>query len=399
MGLRWRRSGRRLLWGYAAAATAFYAAVWLRTRTGEDRAGGAEGRPQAREEKHPLPSVSIVVPARNEERNIRDCVESLLAQDYPNYRVIVVDDQSTDQTSEILDVTRRTHPSGSLLTVLRASELPPGWAGKPHALHLGASSSTGEWLLFTDADTRHAPGALRYAVERTLRDGADLLSLATTQDLPDLWGRVLMPMAFMGISMMYPSRRVNDPGSSVAIANGQYILIRRSVYDYVGGYDSARLRASIVDDRDLAREVKRSGGRLEVVDGRGLVRTRMYRSLPEHWDGWTKNAYVGSRGGPAFYILMLVGLPLSCILPFALLFGGALARRRDWLLAGALPSAAALIYRRWLDRRLGVPARYAWTHPLAAAVFTGILARSCWRVITGRGVEWRGRTIRAANGD
>jgi chlorobactene glucosyltransferase len=392
---RWPRSGRRLLWGYAAAATAFYAAVWLRTRTGEDRSAGGEEPVLATGASEYLPSVSIVVPARNEERNIKDCVASLLAQDYPNYQVIVVDDGSTDQTTQILDAIRRSHPNGRLLTVLRASGLPPGWAGKPHALHLGASSSTGAWLLFTDADTRHAPGALRYAIQRARRDGADLLSLATTQDLPDFWGRVLMPMAFMGIAMMYPPRRVNDPGSSVAIANGQYMLIRRLMYSKGGGYDCDRLRATIVDDRDLAREVKRAGGRLEVVDGRGLVRTRMYRNLREHWDGWTKNAYVGSRGGPPFYGLMLVGLPLSCILPFALLFGGALARRLDWLLAGALPSAAALIYRRWLDRRLGVPARYDWTHPLAAAIFTGILARSCWRVMTGRGVEWRGRTIRA----
>jgi chlorobactene glucosyltransferase len=250
----------------------------------------------------------------------------------------------------------------------------------------------GEWLLFTDADTRHESNALRTAVRLARERDLDLLSFGTTQDLPDFWGRVLMPMAYMGISVQYPVRQVNDPDSPVAIANGQYILIRAAMYRRIGGYSTPRLRATVLDDRDLAQEVKRAHGRLELVDGRALVHTRMYQSLSEQWNGWSKNAYAGSRGGPLFFLLMIAGLPMVCIAPFVLLLAGLIGRKASVALAGALPVGAILAYRTRLDQQLGVPRRYGWTHPLAAAVFTGILARSFWRKWSGRGVDWRGRT-------
>ncbi|MGZ3639027.1 MAG: glycosyltransferase [Ktedonobacterales bacterium] len=402
MGKRSRRSvGRNLLlWGYAASIAGFYALAYRRTLlTGP--AGSAEGEvahseePGGRADDEPethWPRVSVIVPARNEERNIRACVHSLLEQDYPNYRVIVVDDGSTDDTPRILDEMRQTHPHGTRLRVSRVDRLPEGWAGKPHALHTGAAVADGEWLLFSDADTQHAPNALRTAVRLARERDLDLLSFGTTQDLPDFWGRVLIPMAYMGISLQYPVKQVNDPNSPVAIANGQYILIRTAMYRRIGGYASPRLRATVLDDRDLAQEVKRARGRLELVDGRALVRTRMYHGLREQWDGWSKNAYAGSRGGVLFYLLMIAGLPAVCIAPFALLLAGLLGRKATVALAGALPVGAILGYRTRLDQQLGVPWRYAWTHPLAAAIFTGILVRSLWRKVSGRGVEWSGRT-------
>lgn len=390
-----------LLWGYAASVVGFYAVAYERTlRTGPagspaGRSGAPQKEPdeQARDESEThWPRVSVIVPARDEERNIRDCVASLLEQNYPNYRVIVVDDGSTDATPHILDEMRQTHPHGTRLRVSRVERLPEGWAGKPHALHTGAAVADGEWLLFTDADTRHEPNALRTAVRLARERDLDLLSFGTTQDLPDFWGRVLMPLAYLGISLQYPVRQVNDPRSPVAIANGQYILIRTAMYRRIGGYASPRLRATVLDDRDLAQEVKRAHGRLELVDGRTLVQTRMYHGLREQWDGWSKNAYAGSRGGPLFFLLMIAGLPAVCIAPFVLLLAGLFGRKVSVTLAGTLPVGAILAYRTRLDQQLGVPWRYAWTHPLAAAIFTGILARSFWSKWSGRGVDWRGRT-------
>ena len=386
--------GTALVFGYAASIAAFYALVARRTLEPDTGvAGGAESASDAGLTVD-MPLVSIIVPARNEERNIGACVESLLAQDYPRFEVIVVDDGSTDATPRILRDLEGQHPGGQCLRVLRVESLPEGWAGKPHALYTGAEAARGSWLLFTDADTRHAPAALRMAMCTALAHSDDLLSLGTRQDLPDFWGRVIMPLVYMGISMMYPPRQVNDPHSRVAIANGQFILIRREAYDGIGGYGATDLRATVLDDRDLAQAVKHSGGRLEMVDGRDLVRTRMYHSLREHWEGWGKNAYAGSRGGLPFYLAMMLGLPMTCILPFALLLAGLLGRRWDWSLAGGTSVAATVAYRTEVNKGLGVPWRYVWTHPLAAAVFTGVLARSFWRVATGRGVVWRGRTIR-----
>ena len=386
----------RLLWLYAGGVVGFYALAARRSRpVGEPlRTEGSHTEPDGRtpQEEINLPLVSVIVPARNEERNITGCVESLLAQTYPHFEVIVVDDGSTDGTPRLLHTLERENISGHALRVIRVDELPAGWAGKPHALHTGASGARGEWLLFTDADTRHEQRALATTVREALARGLDLLSLGTTQELPDFWGRVLMPLAYMGISFMYPERKVNDPKSDVAIANGQYIMLRRAMYERVGGYAAARLRATVLDDRDLAVEVKRSGGRMALLDGRGLVSTRMYHSLAEHWDGWGKNAYAGSRGGVMFFIAMVVGLPLITIAPFLLPLLALRRRLRGAAIAGCGALLAALWYRRQIDDGLGIPRWYGWTHPLGGAIFTGILARSFWRVRTGQGVVWRGRT-------
>lgn len=395
MTSRWKGwAGRIALWAYALGVAGFYAVVARRSGVAGD--AGAHAMPGADGQvgMDALPFVSIVVPARDEERNIRDCVLSLLRQEYPRFEVIVVDDGSTDATPDILRQLERDPAAQGRLRALRVAELPEGWAGKPHALHTGALAAQGEWLLFTDADTRHAPDALNHAVGIALARGLDLLSYGTMQDLPDFWGRVLMPMAYMGISMQYPVDRVNDPKSRLAIANGQYILIRRMTYDAIGGYARPELRATVLDDRDLAFAVKRHGGRMALVDGRRYVRTRMYRGLREHVDGWSKNAYVGSRGGALFYLAMIVGLPLACVVPFLLPLAGLAHRDKGEVAAGTVAVASILAYRDWLDRQMDIPRRYAWTHPLAALVFAGILARSLWWKVSGRGVRWRGRTIR-----
>lgn len=339
-----------------------------------------------------MPRVSVIVPARDEERNIERCVASLLAQDYPDFEVIVVDDGSTDATPALLDQMRRQPAGRERLRVIRVDVLPAGWAGKPHALHTGVRSATGEWLLFTDADTFHEPGALRAAVIRAEHDGADLFSVGSRQEAPDFWNRVLMPIAYMGISFMYPPLLVNNPRSKVAIANGQYLLIRRALYQRLGGYDTPELRGTVVDDLALAQTVKRSGARLLLVDGRDLVATHMYHSLREHWDGWGKNAAIGARGGALGIAIMAPGLPMITVGPFALLASGLL--RRDWriALAGAAPVAALLGYRAYLDHMLRIPLRYGWTHPLGGLVFTAIMARSFWNRVRGVTVPWRGRS-------
>lgn len=383
-------------WVYAAGVIGFYAVAARRTRpVGEplhatDPDAVLPTPTFAPETESPL--ISVIVPARNEERNIVGCVESLLAQTYQRFEVIVVDDGSTDDTPSLLARLARENRSGHALRIVRVETLPAGWAGKPHALHMGTLEARGDWLLFTDADTRHRPGSLATSIIAARSRGLDMLSLGTTQDLPDFWGRVLMPLAYMGISLMYPERAVNDPNSAVAIANGQFILIRRDMYERVGGYAAPELRATILDDRDLAMAIKRGGGRMAMLDGRELVSTRMYQSLGEHWDGWGKNAYAGSRGGLPFFAAMLVGLPAIAIVPFALPFAALSRRYRGAALAGCAAAISALLYRARLDAGLGVPRRYAWTHPLGAAIFTGILARSFWRVRSGRGVSWRGRT-------
>src|SRR5260221_6562621 len=312
---RWSSWPRLLLWSHVVGVTIFYIVLWLRIKPYE---GNKPSHARLRSASPPATetgkTVSIIVPARDEALNIRRCVTSLLEQDYDNYEVIVVDDASSDGTGEILDEIARTHPHADRLWVLRLRDLPEGWAGKPHALHRGVQEAHGHWLLFTDADTWHAPGALRFALTRAMQEDVDLLSLGTTQELPGFWNKVMMPMAYLGISMQYPPKLVNDPTSPVAIANGQYILLRRAVYDILGGYARPDLRNTLVDDRDLAYIVKATGFRLLFVDGRDYVHVHMYRSLRETWHGWRKNVFLGSRGGLPF-----VAVPIICFSTVAIL--------------------------------------------------------------------------------
>lgn len=397
----WHSWSRLLLWSHVVAVIGFYLVLWFRTNpNGEKRKTRRVDAPVDSAQPQLSPLVSIIVPARDEERNIRRCVTSLLEQDYDKYEVIVVDDGSTDGTAAILDDIAQTHPNGHRLWVLRLRDLPEGWAGKPHALHMGVQEAHGDWLLFTDADTWHAPGTLRFAMKKAVAEEVDLLSLGTTQELPGFWNKVMMPMAYLGINMQYPLKKVNDPLSSIAIANGQYILICRATYDLIGGYARPDLRNTLLDDRDLAYIVKKCGFRLQFVDGRDFVHVRMYSSLPETWRGWRKNAFLGSRGGLAFVLLQLIGLPIISILPFVLLLAGFLGRKKqrpgaispgEMRVAAQLELGSLLSYRLWMDKQLRVPWYYALTHPLAGAMFEGILAQSAWRVLTHKGVDWRGR--------
>ncbi len=408
----WQSLSRFVLWSHVVGVVGFYLFIWWRTLPRKEdqlevlplQEATLSATNEAASAVRPF--VSIIVPARNEEQNIRRCVESLLEQDYGNFEVIAVDDGSTDATECILDELTGSHGNGKRLWVLRLRDLPADWAGKPHALHSGVQEAQGTWLLFTDADTWHAPNALRSALNQALNDKADLLTLASTQDLPTFWDRTLMPMAYLGISMLYPSRLVNDPASPLAVANGQYILIRRAVYDQLGGYGRPELRGTLLDDRDLAQVVKQNGFRLRFIDGQGLVHVHMYRGFSAIWRGWRKNAYLGNRGGLAFVLLELFGLPMVTIAPFLLPLLAKLVRTKQGTTV-AMPEAVAatilelaplLAYRFWLNRSLRVPWYYAFAHPLAGVVFEGILGQSMLYILSGKGVDWRGRRYNNTNG-
>jgi chlorobactene glucosyltransferase len=393
---------RFLLWSHVISVVGFYLVLWIRSSPPKNnRVKKPVPEPEITKRTASYPLVSIIVPARNEERNIRRCVESLLEQNYPNYEVIVVDDGSTDDTPDVLESILLTHPHRNRLWVQRLrGELPEGWAGKPHAIHMGVQESRGSWLLFTDADTWHAPNTLQSALTAAQNSDSDLYTLGTAQELPGFWEKVMMPMAYLGISMLYPIKKVNDPLSSVAIANGQFILIRRAVYDKLDGYARPELRNTLLDDRDLASIIKQQGFRLKFEDGRDLVRVQMYRGLHDAWQGWRKNAFLGSRGGFAFFLLELIGLPMVAIVPFLLPFMAWITNRFVREKTIALPEVGVatllelgplLSYHISIDKELNVPWYYAFAYPLAASFFEGILTESAWRVLRRKGIDWRGR--------
>ena len=346
------------------------------------------------------PLISVCIPARNEERNIRLCVESMLAQDYPNFEIIVLDDRSTDATPEML---RQLAARDDKLKITHGSDLPADWAGKPHALFQASAASRGEWLCFVDADTFLSPEALSSCYAKAIETKADMFTIMTFQILGSFWEKVVMPIVMTALSVGFSPRKVNDPKSKDAIANGQFILIKRLVYDAIGGHES--VKDQIVEDKAIAEQVKRNGYRLIVADGSAVAQTRMYTSLPEMWEGWTKNIYLGLSDQPSLLLLGVFGAFLLLVTAFVLPLWPLLgilwySQGGGWLaltvIAKSLTLWALVIYARArVASGMGVSAWYALTLPLGAAVFAAMMFTSAWRVLSGKGVAWKGRMYNA----
>ena len=345
------------------------------------------------------PLVSVVVPARDEERNIERCVRSILATAYPRLELIVVDDQSTDATAPIV---RRIAEQDARVRLVAAPPLPPDWFGKPWACATGASHAEGEILCFADADTVHSPDLLPRVVHAMRRRGAEMLSVAGAQELGGFWEVVLQPQVFAMLSLRYGgtetvnrSRHAHDK-----IANGQFIVIARDAYLAVGGH--AAVRHEVAEDLMLAQRVFAAGRRQAIVLGVAQLSTRMYTSLGEVVRGWRKNIFAGGANAlpdvPLARLLFPIVLPLFPVLellpPVVLLVGivglpiGPLAM--GW---SALATAVSLLSWMVVYRHIGRRIWYAVAYPLGAAVLLWIIAGAIGR---GRRVSWKGRSYEAA---
>jgi glycosyltransferase involved in cell wall biosynthesis len=267
------------------------------------------------------PQVSVIVPARNEEASLADCLQSLTTQTGVFFEIIVVDDHSTDRTRAIAT----SFPG---VKVIEAGPLPAGWTGKNNAVTAGAQAARGAWLLFTDADTVHLPGSLAAAIKEAQENGAELLSYSPEQIAVTFWEMATLPVVFAELARQYSPSKVSDPTSPIAAANGQYILIRRATYEAVGGH--AAIASNILEDVALARAVKSAGRKIHFRYGANAVRTRMYRNYRQLRDGWTKNLALlfPNPGWLATRTLLSWGIPLGFLLwPMAMLLGAELTNR------------------------------------------------------------------------
>jgi glycosyltransferase involved in cell wall biosynthesis len=321
--------------------------------------------------------VSVIVPARNEEASLADCLRSLVAQSGVAFEIIVVDDHSTDRTPEIAE----SFPG---VRVVEAGPLPESWTGKNNAVTCGTRRAHGEWLLFTDADTVHLPGSLAAALKEAQENGAEMLSYSPEQIAVTFWEMATLPVVFAELARQYSPSKVNDPASPIAAANGQYILIRREAYDAVGGH--AAVARDILEDVALARAVKTSGRKIRFRYAADRVCTRMYRNYRQLRDGWTKNLALlfPNPGWLAFWALTWwavawIALPLGIVS----------VATRYWDTAICVLPWAFLMIR--VNR-----ARFGASKTLLAAafgmpMFAYLLQRSK-RAHADGSVDWKGRT-------
>jgi glycosyltransferase involved in cell wall biosynthesis len=321
-----------------------------------------------------------IVPARNEEAVIAACVASLANQ--PEIaEILVVNDQSTDGTTSVVRSFMENIPN---LRLLESGELPDGWVGKNHALWVGVREAKSPWLLFTDADAEHERDSVSRALQVANEQGAALVSFSPEQITETWYEKALIPFIYLRLAKRFSYENVNDPNSSAAAANGQFLMMRRDVYDAIGGHEG--VAGEVLEDVALAIRVKAAGHRISFGSGKGIVRVRMYRSFQEMWQGWKKNLYRLMGGTPwAVFREMESNLPWIPLLvivlglkyPF-LLFLGALL-----LIVRQTSYGLDLVRNQY-------PFSFIFYYVPAVALYVAVLWASYRSHVNGR-IQWKGR--------
>jgi glycosyltransferase involved in cell wall biosynthesis len=328
-----------------------------------------------------LPRLSVIVAALNEEAAVEQAMRSLLALDYPALEIIAVDDRSTDQTGAILD---RLSAGDDRLRVIHVRELPAGWLGKNHALHVGSLQASGDFLLFTDADVRFDPTALRRAVRYALARRLDHLALFPELILKGFWETACV--WFWGLMFSVGTRlwKVSDPRSRAYVGIGAFNLVRTEAYRRAGGH--AALPLDVTDDLKLGKKIKANGGRAEIIHGGGLVKVRWIEGVSGLAAGLTKNMYAGFgyRAVPALRAVAAVFLLATW--PAIGLFVGPWETRALCACAPLLMVYAAAQSRPCK----GASPLYSLAFPIAGLVFIYIVLRSMLFTHLQGGIRWRG---------
>ncbi len=367
------------------------------------------GRTSGKQLPDAPPEVAILIPVKDEELRIADCVRSALAQDYPHSRVIAIDDRSTDRTGTLLDDIAVGEPRLTVLHI-EPETLPDGWTGKCNALANGVRHTDAPWLLFIDSDVILEPHALRHTL--TLASGRkyDLLSLLPRLECHTLWERLIVPLAGAALTTLHLISLTNDDNRKTAFANGQFILIRRSAYDAAGGHFA--VRDQFCEDIEMARNVKRLGMRPRISWGAKLAAVRMYSSLESIKRGWARIFFAAARGRPWRAIFGIAFLLISGVSAYAAVAwgivravgGGHANAGAYWLIAGGFHLVFMTIILSLFYSWTGNARRMAFAFPLGAAMLIAIFTRAIGMCRSGQ-VEWRGtrygktdRYSRAASG-
>ena len=324
--------------------------------------------------------VTVIVPARNEEAVIAACIASLANQ--PEIaEILVVNDQSTDGTATVVSglMEKISH-----LRLLESGELPDGWVGKNHALWVGVQQAKCAWLLFTDADAEHERDSVSHALQIANEQGAALVSFSPEQITETWYEKALIPFIYLRLARRFSYENVNDPSSTAAAANGQFLMMRRDAYDAIGGHSA--VAGEVLEDVALAMRVKAAGHRISFGSGKGMVRVRMYRSFQAMWQGWKKNLYRLMGGTPWTVFremesnlpwIPLVVIALGLKFPF-LFFVGVL------LLIGRQTSYGLDLARNQY------PFSFIFYYVPAVALYVGVLWASYRSHVNGT-IQWKGR--------
>jgi chlorobactene glucosyltransferase len=341
-----------------------------------------------------LPFLSVIVPARNEESNIERCLQALINQSYPDdkFKIIVVDDHSTDRTAFLVQRLMSKHPN---IHLVQANELPQGWTGKNNACWKGITLAEGPWYCFMDADVSAEPELLQTAVSFAEEKRIDMLSINPFQELISFSERLILPAVFISIASSINYGHVNDPSKPEALANGQFILFKRKVYEAIGGHHV--VSNEVMEDIALARVVKAAGFRLYWIFGDALIRTRMYQNLKQIWEGFSKNLIqiMGKTStiNLTLNVMKFISLGwLPVVLPLLAIKNLNESILNFWSCILSVLGTVLLFLFFWLTlKALKIPFRYVCSFPIGFTFQVGLTFNSYWKYNKGAR-KWKGRT-------
>lgn len=334
------------------------------------------------------PSITTIVPARNEERNIGRCASGLTQQDYNNLEMVFVDDASTDRTPDILE---QYETADTRVKVVHTEPRPEGWNGKQWACHSGYLLATGDWLCFIDADTYAEPDLLSKTIAYAIAHNVDFLTLQPWYEIKGIWERIVLPETLIPLFAIFPPDLVNSARSRMAIANGQFILIRRSVYEAIDGHVGVRGR--MMDDFPLAQNTKKAGFCLHMVDGSEVMRVRLYTNLKEIWAGGLKAAVEITSGWIVSTLIVLANILIN-VVPWVLFVWALIAGNQLAAYTMGFAVLSQIIYFGSL-RMIAFRAP-PWTsvfHPIGSLIGGGILIDGMIRLASGRAIKWKDRPV------
>ena len=355
------------------------------------------------QEKQELPSISVIIPAYNEEANIEDCIKAVLQSSQlpaAQLEVWVVDDQSTDETLAIANSLQQ-QIEDPRLKILPGKPRPQNetWMGKNWACTQATQQAKGEFLLFIDADVRLKPGAIEIAIQKVQLEQIDLLSLIPALVCECFPEWIVQPLMVNNLAIGFDFAALNDPNTDTAFAAGPFMLFRRVSYEQIGGHRA--VADQVVEDVELARKIKAAGLKLQMLLGAELISVRMYRSWGDLWEGWTKNLYLGAqrRVGTmlnfAFTMIVIYPLPWLCLAALLSKYFLGTPSALDYLsVTLALVAIASHYYLRKLGGKESLtPPRYWWLGGVGGAIIAAMAIASIIKTETGWGWTWRGRSL------
>jgi glycosyltransferase involved in cell wall biosynthesis len=327
------------------------------------------------------PSISLIFAARDEEEKLPAALATLAALDYPHLEIIAVDDRSQDTTASILDEFAAVH---SRFRAVHVCEIPSGWLGKTHALQKGFEASSGDWLLFTDADVRFKPDIIRRAVTLAKERNLDHLTLVCNVEMHGFWETTLITFFGLAFHLATDAHSVSNPNSRAYVGVGAFQLLRRSTYEAIGTHK--RLAMEVVDDMKLGKLVKQSGFRSCVAIGQEFVTVRWHEGAGNVIRGVTKNFFAAFGYNLVFATVALAGMILLNVVPFFVVFAA-----HGWIrIFSAIAVGTALAMHCSVDVVNRISPLYALTHPIGALLFCYMIVRSVAVTLWQGGVTWRG---------